>query len=644
MLLKKVKINKYKSYSKPQEFAVEDGITRIVGKNESGKTAILEALFKFNYLNDKPEFKYNAEFDYPRNEIKEYNSLHKRENKSVVALTCTYTIDKKIVGEIEKEFGKGIVSKPTLVLSKNFDNQFILDELNLDFSAFTKCINDKFKFNESLSKELLDSATFDELLTACSNHPEEFKEIQTKLESINTSTLGMPILSDNPLAKYIYNKYIRDHLPKFWYFDDYYSLPSKIELSSIKNNNRGELTQEEFETIKALIELTDLDIPNLDENNYEAFRVAIESTSNIITDEMLTYWSTNKDLEIRIEPENPTSGKRYLNIRIYNKAYRLTLPLKNRSKGFLWFFSFLVWFNRLQGKNGSTYIVLLDEPGLNLHASAQEDLLKFIEERLAPYHQVLYTTHSPFMIDSTKLNEVRTVYDSSDRHIGSTISDALTEKDSGTLFPLQAALGYNLAQTLFVSPKNLLVEGVSDLLFLKTISEELKVKDKVGLADDITIVPVGGLDKVATFISLLHGQELQIACLLDTPDKKGTTQKLNDLIIHKIITDKSIKYCDQYADLSINKADMEDIFTKNDYLSLFNAAFTNKYPEIKMSDIVGCDMPIIPQINKIIADERFDHYLPARTLLCALDKKPYLSEATLTKFSQVFEDINQLFS
>ena len=77
-----------------------------------------------------------------------------------------------------------------------------------------------------------------------------------------------------------------------------------------------------------------------------------------------------------------------------------------------------MWFSKIQGDKKSKYILLLDEPGLSLHASAQKDLLRFIDEKLAPEYQVIYTTHSPFMIDSLKLNEVRTVYDTQDSKIG----------------------------------------------------------------------------------------------------------------------------------------------------------------------------------------------------------------------------------
>src|SRR6185369_3952955 len=165
----------------------------------------------------------------------------------------------------------------------------------------------------------------------------------------------------------------------------------------------------------------------------------------------------------------------------------------------------------------SNYILLLDEPGLNIHASAQADLLNFIET-LSEDYQIIYTTHSPFMVDPVHLERVRTVVE---KENGSAISDSIQEKDPNTLFPLQAALGYDIAQNLFISTNNLLVEGVSDLIFLEIVLSILQGKGKVGLRDDITVVPVGGMDKVSTFVSLLRGNKLSIACLLDSSIETG---------------------------------------------------------------------------------------------------------------------------
>lgn len=109
---------------------------------------------------------------------------------------------------------------------------------------------------------------------------------------------------------------------------------------------------------------------------------------------MFEYWTTNKNLDIEFNVEHV--NERILNIRVRNNNYRVSLPLGNRSKGFQWFFSFLIWFSKIQGDKNKKYILLLDEPGLSLHASAQDDLLRFIDEKLSVDYQINHS--SPKMI------------------------------------------------------------------------------------------------------------------------------------------------------------------------------------------------------------------------------------------------------
>lgn len=105
MLLKKVTIHKYKSFLTEQTFEVEGQITRIVGKNESGKTALLESLAKTNYFEDNQDFKFNMDLDYPRSELVKVRS----ENPEVI--TCEYELSDQDVNKIEDAFGKGILSE-----------------------------------------------------------------------------------------------------------------------------------------------------------------------------------------------------------------------------------------------------------------------------------------------------------------------------------------------------------------------------------------------------------------------------------------------------------------------------------------------------------------------------------------------------
>jgi predicted ATP-dependent endonuclease of OLD family len=491
----------------------------------------------------------------------------------------------------------------------------------------------------SQTKELIEKAkSLKEIVVIESSEEDEhFNDFKRDIKQIIKEAFDW----DNEIEGYIAKKFIKPNIPKYWYFDDYYNLKGKININELSKNG----TSEDFKTAKALFELAKIEPGEiLNSKDYERFVALLEASSNKITSEIFKYWSTNKnlDIEFRIQDKiNPNSGvsEKFLDIRVKSQRHKISLPLDRRSKGFNWFFSFIIWFSKIQADKNSDYILLLDEPGLNLHASAQADLLRFIEE-LSKKYQIIYTTHSPFMVDSDHLERVRTCLETDE---GTIISDTLQEKDPNTLFPLQAALGYDIAQNLFISKNNLLVEGPADMIYLTVLSNILESNKRTRLKENITIVPVGGLDKVATFISLLRGQKLNIACLLDTfIDQKGK-QKMEDLIRYKIIRDKNIRFFDEFSNNGKKFADIEDLFNKEDYLKLFNLAFEGEYNEIKIADLDVSFDTVIKQINKSIGKERFNHYRPASKLnQLALDTT-FFSSTTLDTFEKMFIEINKLF-
>lgn len=630
MLLKKVTIHKYKSFLTEQSYSVEDHITRIVGKNESGKTALLEALAKSNYFEDNHDFKFNKDLDYPRSE------LIKVGNENPAVLTCEYELTDEDIKSIEEAFCAGIISKQSFECTSYYDNTSETTGISVSFDVFKNWLITTYDVGDQGKDILREVTCFSDLENAVSENKDTpgMDKIQSELAKIKKGSAEW----ENPLEGYIYSKYVSPSIPKLWYFSDYFSLPYRINLNEFASGQpTGSMTNEEFKIAKALFELSGLQVSDIQsETNFEAFKAQLEATSNSITDDMFEYWTTNQNLEIRFDIEHAQNNARYLNIRIYNSKHRVTLPLKNRSKGFLWFFSFLVWFSKIQGNKNSKYILLLDEPGLSLHASAQNDLLRFIDEKLAPEYQVIYTTHSPFMIDSLKLNEVRTVYDTQNPKIGSIVSDAVEEKDSDTLFPLQAALGYTIAQNLYVSPKNLLVEGISDLVYLNHFSTILKVMGKDGLSDDVTIVPVGGADKIATFISLMRGNELSTVCLLDTFTDQGAEVRLKRMVEQKIIADKKILFYQSVIEQDF--ADIEDLFTKEEYLLLYNGAFGTS---IKVDEL-DTEKPIMSQLKRLNGNKPFNHYSPANYMAKNIGALSF-SDETIGRFEKLFSKVNSKF-
>ena len=125
--------------------------------------------------------------------------------------------------------------------------------------------------------------------------------------------------------------------------------------------------------------------------------------------------------------------------------------------------------------------------------------MALIDQRLAPKHQVIYTTHSPFMINLDGLNSVRTVQDVDSR--GTVISDDVLNNDPETVFPLQVALGYQMAQTLFLAPHCLMVNGASDLIYLQVLGDIVASHGRSRLDPRWVVIPVGGTDNLPTFVS-----------------------------------------------------------------------------------------------------------------------------------------------
>jgi len=650
MKLKEVIIHKYKSFETDQSFKVEDDITILVGMNESGKTATLEAIAKTNYFKDDKDFKFNKTHDYPRREKKKIDKSGITPN----AITCIYEVDDKIVTEIEGELGESVVKSDIIKITTKYSNPNSWHPLEIDTS---KIISNLTK------KENISSKTINDKLANVSNISDLEKIISEYSDEKHIN--GLNNLKkffenkwnwDNPISEYISRIFLKPNIPKYLYYDEYYLLPSRISIEKVVNDTLDDdLEPEKVKTAKALFELAELDPEEiLEADDFEDFIAELEATQAIISDELFKYWTTNQNLDIefkidkveKTEERNIYGGRveeikiveHFLDIRVKNQRVRVSLPLRNRSKGFNWFFSFLVWFKKIQEDRSSKYILLLDEPGLNLHASAQADMLRFLEDLSVDY-QIIYTTHSPFSIPADKLNRIRTVLETDN---GSIISDTLQEKDPKTLFPLQAALGYDIAQNLFISPKNLLVEGISDLIYLETLSGILESESREGLRKDITLVPTGGLDKVATFISLLRGNKLEIVCLLDTPtDPKGKA-RLEDMIKHKLINAKNIRYFNDFLP-EYSQADIEDLFSKTDYLKLFNKAFEKDYKKLELSDLNTQIKPIIIQINKALGIDRFNHYRPANELLKqGLTAKDF-EKSTLDNFENVIKEINKLF-
>ncbi|GKW26759.1 ATP-dependent endonuclease [Pectobacterium carotovorum subsp. carotovorum] len=651
MILTKVELGPFRSINSAQICTIDPHITVLVGMNEAGKTVFLQGIHKAcDALGIE---KYDVTEDYPRKDLTRYNKVHP--NNPEKAITLTYKPDEEEINRINRIYNTDIKFGFTYDISTNYKNgrtiSITIDEkpiiekiINTD--NFTSDTIEKLKNSKSIRRivDILDDLDLNE------SEQKTHQQLQTRIKKSNWENI----------ASYEVFRELDALIPKTLYFSEYDILPGKLNIKDLarrcklSESDPSQLTPK-HKSILALLRMADVDINELsDIDGYEPLKAKIEGVSNSLTDQIMQFWKQNENIEVVVDiqsdsrDEVPYNDGANIYLRIKNSRHRVTTPFDKRSRGFIWFFSFLVWFDSVQHQinledEDKKLILLLDEPALALHALAQSDFLSYIDH-LSENHQVIYTTHSPFMVHSDRLNQVRMVEDKD--KVGTTITDNLSSTDPRTIFPLQAALGWDIAQNLFISKRNFLVEGPSELIYLKHMAAILEIKNRTSLNENITIVPTGGLDKITTFIALLGANNLNIAVLHDYDGKSN--QKLDDLIRNKIIHPKAIKHTSMYTENKDKPSDIEDLLSTKIYIDHFNKTFEKSLPEkIKLSDLPSGSR-IIERLNRHLKDRGislrpsggFNHYLVASTF--GANPPKIIDEKTLTNFENLFTDINKL--
>jgi predicted ATPase len=655
LTLIKAQVWKYKSIEDSTPVDIAEDVTVLVGKNESGKTAFLEGIHKALPLQ---KAKYDHVADYPRKDLVKYRPLHEAKNYERV-VQLTFRIAEPLAHRINAEVFGGaeiIAAGTTFQRDSTIGNTHTVS-FSIDQRAALAALHSALSDLEHVDDVFSESATLSDVLASI----EALKlPAGNKLATFAAQWRQRQLPEDRQregtwelVTGHVWNAYIAPALPKFLYFDDYKLLEGKVNLPALKGRLDAKQLGESDETALGLIELAGTSLQELTSDaGYENAKAKLEAIGASITDKIFEFWKQNQELDVefdlKADPKDkpPFNAGVNLYIRIKNRRHRVTVPFDQRSKGFIWFFSFLVWFDAVQSRTETedSLILLLDEPGLNLHALAQADFLSYIRD-LSAKHQIIYTTHSPFMVDSERLGDVRVVEDLTKE--GTKVTSELAGSSNESVFPLQAALGYSIAQNLFIAKQNVLVEGPADLIMLQHMSALLESSGKPGLGDAI-LVPVGGLDKLATFVALLGSNKLRLAVLHDRASSPH--QKLEDLVRQKLIERKRVLDFSMFIDPQPSEADIEDLVPQAAYIEAFNAAYTKelKGTTLKAKDL-GKEPRIVTRIDKWLAakgiqllkDGGFNHYRVAQALLQSLDARSF-KPTELQRFERLFARIAEV--
>ena len=651
MRLKKVQVTNFRSVEDSGEFDV-DPVTCLVGKNEAGKSALLLALAALN-PNEATPVTMDRERDYPRRNLIRYEQNHGDEEAVVVR--TIWELEESELEAIAEEVGEGVLKSPLVEVCRRYGKGIEVN-VDLNYAAAVKHECDLVALSAPERSMLRSPKTVDELIEALQSLESPKEKHQQLLERLRKK--------GNALSRV--REAVTGTLPSFMYVSSYDRMDGAIQIEETQERiAAGELERDEYRGRNLFVEFLDYAGVPIDEitevPTYETFNALLQAASTDITERILEYWSQNPDLDVEVRIDKARAGDAppfnqgtIARARIKNNLHRVDTPFSERSAGFVWFFSFLVKFAQVKNAGGPV-VLLLDEPGLSLHGKAQGDLLRFIDDKLAPSHQVIYSTHSPFMVPADKLERVRIVEDKVDarttprRSYGTKVSREVLEVEADTLFPLQGALGYEATQTLFVGEHTLLVEGPSDILYLQALSNALEGRGRKGLDPRWTVCPAGGIDRIMPFVSLFAGKELHIAVLSD--EARGAKGKVEKIRRSEILRAGHFFTVADFIDA--DEGDIEDLFEAEIYAEIVNRSYQlSGSHRVTMEELEKDDSPprIVKKVEamfKVLPEDipMFDHYTPAAWLIRHPDVLSAKSDAlqrTLSVAEGVFETFNGL--
>ncbi len=519
MKLKSIIINNYKSFGENDNFLFLDKLNTVIGKNESGKSNIVDAIANIREIGKTSE-----KYFLPKN--RKNNG-----NINVILNFETYESEKALYG-FEGNACVTLLSPDNYALSGDL-SEFILNSEH--YNSIISKINEVRKAVIPI-QQLEDKNRFSKIIEGLENagnrifilRPSYANVIKELKRSNNQSSIIIASLIERAI-KFLENLY--SIFPKFIKIENM-MLSSKYNMQNISLDTLlGEfcfICDINMDELIEKMQSTDA----VERRNYE--RDINNNIKKNFADEFNKFYSQeNVKIELAINLNE-------LNIMV--DTTNRCLDYDERSNGLKWYLSTfiqLLYMKKKLNENMENHIIVMDEPGIYLHPNAQKEVVKLFYELIKRENQIIYTTHSPFMLDINALQNIRAVIKDEDgfTHIYNKITTIPNSSNSkyDTITPITNAIGLNLNYNMGPSfdKKNIIVEGITDYFYLQSYFK-CKTEDEVP-----NIIPSTGADNVLAIASVLFGWNCEFNILLDQDDKgRSVYDRINDskqLFVEKLI-------------------------------------------------------------------------------------------------------------
>ena len=335
------------------------------------------------------------------------------------------------------------------------------------------------------------------------------------------------------------------------------------------------------------------------EKSSQRRRLLTDKISTSVSGDFMGYYSQDSvSLEINLDGNE-------INFFIYGTDDQKPFQPRQRSQGLQWFLSFYL---TLQAEMNTDSVLLIDEPGLYLHAAAQEDLLSMLNN-LSASSPIVISTHSHWLMDPNRLERLRLVLKENDQ----TFVENKIHKgaDNYTMKPILSAIGLGLKNNISAFGKRVvLVEGYSDYYYLEAMryyfTEILEIK-----LDNFKIYPCLGSAQIINVLTLIIDSDTDYYILLDNDKAGRQTEK-------KLITECGIDNSKILFTPAKSKAysAIEGVFSEED----FNEIVLESLEKTKF--------------DKVLVSKKFNERIHNKEITV-------LSDETVSNFKEIF-DVNGL--
>ncbi|MDM1046603.1 AAA family ATPase [Myroides sp. 1354] len=578
MILKRYKVENFRSVL-DSGWIDCDNVTTLVGINEAGKSNLLLALWK---LNPAREGSIDILHDMPVSKLSNY----RKTPEEVKFITAEFELDDEAIKSIESKVECNLQGDKSVKVSRFYDGSYAFE-----FPSG----NPKSTKTEKVTKEL-----------------EEGEE---------------PIEEDIivPIVELDLEKAILAEIPPFVYYSNYGNLSSKIYLPNVIKWLNGEtvdgidVNEEQVRTLRVLFEFVKLDPKEIlelgqdpkemamlrngrngntqptseeikqAENDKEERSILLQSASGDLTKKFREWWKQG-EYKFRFEADGD-----YFRIWVSDSIRTDEVALELRSTGLQWFISFYLIFLVESQEQHKGAILLLDEAGLTLHPLAQKDLALFFDN-LSKGNQIINTTYSPFIVDTSNIDRCRVVFMDKDGYTVASSnlrqgSDALNEK---SIYAVHAALGLSVSDVLLQGCQAIVVEGPSDQFYLNAIKGFLIREKLIAPEQEIVFVPSGGVKGVPGVVSMISSKADDIPYLIIDSDKSGEDAKKRLLSgLYQGVENRILDVKDYTA---IEKSEVEDLIPFSLIKKGVDRLF-NSLDEVDFEENYNKEIPVVSQIE-----------------------------------------------